>query len=157
MHANPRLGYLKRSADLADVPKRWSFAHNSANAEISAVSSMLQRKHFRKLRLVSSLQLIVPFTSQKSQMTLKIETDSDGQKKIIRLGGRLRSEHLDELKTQMDGDQSRIAVDLDGVTLVDVEAVRFLNTCEKSGTELLHCGPTYVSGSSVKRIEKHKV
>ena len=102
---------------------------------------MLQRKHFRKLRLVSSLQFLLPSTSQKSQMTLKIETDSDGQKKIIRLSGRLRSEHLDELKTQMDGDQSRIAVDLDGVTLVDVEAVRFLNTCEKSGTELLHCCP----------------
>jgi hypothetical protein len=86
----------------------WSFAHNSANAEISAVSSMLQRKHFRKLRLVSSLQFLLPSTSQKSQMTLKIETDSDGQKKIIRLSGRLRSEHLDELKTQMDGDQSRL-------------------------------------------------
>jgi len=87
------------------------------------------------------LQFIVPFTSQKSQMTLKIEKDSDGRKTVIRLSGRLRSEHLDELKTQMDGDQSRIVLDLDGVTLVDVEAVRFLNTCEKSGTELLHCWP----------------
>lgn len=74
-------------------------------------------------------------------MTLKIEKGSDGQKQIIRLSGRLRSEHLDELKTQMDGDQSRIVLDLDGVTLVDVETVRFLNTCEKSGTELLHCWP----------------
>jgi hypothetical protein len=90
-------------------------------------------------------------------MTLKIETDSDGQKKIIRLSGRLRSEHLDELKTQMDGDQSRIAVDLDGVTLVDVEAVRFLNTCEKAVPSCSIAGPTYVSGSSVKGIEKHKV
>jgi hypothetical protein len=91
--------------------------------------------------VVSSLQLIVPFTSQKSQMTLKIEKDSDGRKTVIRLSGRLRSEHLAELKTQMDGDQSRIALDLDGVTFVNVEAVRFLNTCEKSGTELLHCWP----------------
>ena len=74
-------------------------------------------------------------------MTLKIEKGSDGQKQIIRLSGRLRSEHLDELKTQMDGDPSRIVLDLDGVTLVDVETVRFLNTCEKSGTELLHCWP----------------
>ena len=74
-------------------------------------------------------------------MTLKIETDSDGQKKIIRLSGRLRSENLDELKTQMDGDPSQIVLDLEGVTLVDVETVRFLNTCEKSGTELLHCCP----------------
>jgi hypothetical protein len=91
--------------------------------------------------VVSSLQLIVPFTSQKSQMTLKIEKDSDERKTVIRLSGRLRSEHLAELKTQMDGDQSRIALDLDGVTLVDVEVIRFLNTCEESGTELLHCWP----------------
>ena len=91
--------------------------------------------------MVSSLQLIVPVTSQKSQMTLKIEKDSDGRKTVIRLSGRLRSEHLAELKTQMDGDQSRIALDLDGVTLVDVEVIRFLNTCEESGTELLHCWP----------------
>ena len=38
-------------------------------------------------------------------------------------------------------DGSWIVLDLDGVTLVDVEAVRFLSTCEKSGTELLHCCP----------------
>jgi hypothetical protein len=76
---------------------------------------------------------------RKSPMTLKIEKDSDGRKTIIRLSGRLRSEHLDELKTQIDGDQSRIALDLDGVTLVDVEVVRFLNACEKSGVELLNC------------------
>ena len=74
-------------------------------------------------------------------MTLKVEKDSDERKTVIRLSGRLRSEHLAELKTQMDGDQSRIALDLDGVTLVDVEVIRFLNTCEESGTELLHCWP----------------
>jgi anti-anti-sigma regulatory factor len=74
-------------------------------------------------------------------MTLKIEKDSDGRKTLIRLIGRLRSEHLDELKTQLKGDQSRIALDLDGVTLVDVEVVRFLNACEESGIELVHCWP----------------
>jgi anti-anti-sigma regulatory factor len=74
-------------------------------------------------------------------MTLKIEKDSDGRKTVIRLSGRLRSEHLDELKTQMDGDQSRIALDLDGVTLVDVDVIRFLTACEESGVNLLHCWP----------------
>jgi anti-anti-sigma regulatory factor len=74
-------------------------------------------------------------------MTLRIERDSDGSKTVIRLTGRLRSEHLDELKRQMQGDQSRIALDLDGVTLVDLEVVRFLSACETSGIELLHCCP----------------
>jgi anti-anti-sigma regulatory factor len=74
-------------------------------------------------------------------MTLKIEKVSDGRKTLVRLSGRLRSEHLDELRTQVDGDQSRIALDLDGVTLVDVEVVRFLSACEDSGVELIHCWP----------------
>ena len=88
-----------------------------------------------------SLHLFLSSRSQKSQMTLKIEKDSNGQKTVICLSGRLRSEHLDELKTQMDGNQSRIALDFEGVTLVDVEAVRFLNACEESGIELIHCWP----------------
>ena len=91
--------------------------------------------------MVSSLQFFQSSTSQKSQMTLKIEKVFDGRKTIIRLSGRLRSEHLDELKTQIDGDQSRITLDLDGVTLVDVEVVRFLSACEDGGVELLHCWP----------------
>jgi len=32
-------------------------------------------------------------------------------------------------------------LDLEGVTLVDIEVVRFLNACEKIGVELLHCWP----------------
>ena len=74
-------------------------------------------------------------------MTLKIEKISDGRRTIIRLSGRLQSEHLDELRTQIKGNPSRIALDLDGVTLVDVEAVRFLNTCEGINVELLHYSP----------------
>ena len=72
-------------------------------------------------------------------MTLKIEKDSDGGKTIIRLSGRIQSEHLDELKTQIRNDQSRIVLDLNGLTLVDVGAVRFLNDCDENGVELLHC------------------
>jgi hypothetical protein len=88
-------------------------------------------------------------------MTLKIETDSDGPKKIIRLSGRLRSEHLDELKTQMDGDPSRMVLDLDGVTLVDGRAIS--KHLKKAVRNCSIAVPTYESGSSVKGTEKHKV
>jgi len=74
-------------------------------------------------------------------MTLKIEKASDGERTVILLSGRLQSEHLDEVKRLMDVDQSQIALDLDGVTLVDVEAVRFLSASEDDGVELLHCWP----------------
>ena len=74
-------------------------------------------------------------------MTLKIEKVFAGPKTIIRLSGRLQAEHLDEFKTQIKGDHSPIALDLDGVILVDVEVVRFLNGCEENNVELLHCSP----------------
>ena len=74
-------------------------------------------------------------------MTLRIEKDSDGQHTTIRLIGHLQSEHLEELKAQMQGSGSRIVLDLDEVTLVDVQVVRFLGRCEQEGTELLYCPP----------------
>jgi hypothetical protein len=74
-------------------------------------------------------------------MTIRIERETHRFKTMIRLSGRLQSKHLDELRTQLAGAQSQIALDLSGVTLVDVEIVRFLNTCEQGGVELLNCWP----------------
>jgi hypothetical protein len=74
-------------------------------------------------------------------MTLRIEKAADRHKTIIRLSGRLQSEHVDELRRQVDETQSPTALDLEGVTLVDFEVVRFLNACENSGVALLHCWP----------------
>jgi anti-anti-sigma regulatory factor len=74
-------------------------------------------------------------------MTLRIEKAADRHKTIIRLSGRLQSEHLDELEMQVDREQLPIVLDLEGVTLLDIEVVHFLNACEKSGVELLHCWP----------------
>ena len=71
-------------------------------------------------------------------MTLRIEKDSDGRRAVIRLSGRLRSEYLEELKEQLRGERGQITIDLDGVTLVDVEAVRFLNQCAADGVEVVH-------------------
>jgi hypothetical protein len=52
-------------------------------------------------------------------MTIRIEKETHRLKTMIRVSGRLLSKHLDELKTQLEGTQSRIALDLNGVTLVD--------------------------------------
>jgi hypothetical protein len=67
---------------------------------------------------------------------VRIEKESVGRKIIVCLSGRLRSEHLDELKLQIEGKASAVALDLDGVTWVDVEVIRFLTGCEQSGVEL---------------------
>ncbi len=74
-------------------------------------------------------------------MTIRIERETHRLQTMIRVSGRLQSKHLDELKTQLEGVQSRIVLDLNGVTLVDVEIVRLLNACEKGSVEPLHCWP----------------
>ena len=74
-------------------------------------------------------------------MTIKFEKETRRLKTMICLSGRLQAKHLEELKTQLEGARSRIALDLNGVTLVDVETVRFLNDCEQEGVEFLHCWP----------------
>ena len=74
-------------------------------------------------------------------MTLKIEKYSDGYSTTIRLIGRIRAKRLSELEKQIRESESKIALDLEEVTLVDVEVVRFLGTCEALGATLLNCSP----------------
>ena len=74
-------------------------------------------------------------------MTLKIEKICDERCTSIRLIGRIRLDDLEELKSQMDGNRPRVVLDLAQVTLVDVDVVRFLMSCEAEGIEFLHCPP----------------
>lgn len=80
--------------------------------------------------------------SATKKALLRIETDSDGQTKVIRLIGRLQSEHVDQLKRQLDDDRvARTVLDLKEITLVDIDVVRFLGASEDKGVELRHCSP----------------
>ena len=72
-------------------------------------------------------------------MTLRIEEKSEGPRTILRLSGRIHAEHVEHLKAQIDGKRGAIALDLADVTLVDVESVRFLGSCQDEGVELLQC------------------
>ena len=74
-------------------------------------------------------------------MTLKIEKYSTGHSTTIRLIGRMRAEHLGELEKQIRESGPAITLDLEEVTLVDVEIVRFLGACEARGVMLLNCSP----------------
>jgi hypothetical protein len=53
----------------------------------------------------------------------------------------MRGEHLEELKAQMKDSGPRVALDLNEVSLVDVDVVCFLGICQTEGVELLHCSP----------------
>ena len=72
-------------------------------------------------------------------MTFKIEKYHDGNSTTIRLIGRMRAEHLSELEKQITESEWKIVLDLEELTLVDVEAVRFLGMCETRGVTLLNC------------------
>jgi hypothetical protein len=76
--------------------------------------------------------------STKKERALKIERNSFNGKTTIRLIGRFQSEHIEELKEQLQGAP---VLDLGEVTLVDVEVVRFLRNCEAEGAEIVHCSP----------------
>lgn len=74
-------------------------------------------------------------------MTCKIERHTDGHHTTLRLIGFVQAEHLEILQAQLESNDPRMMLDLEEVTLVDVEVVRFLGSCEAKGTTLLHCAP----------------
>jgi anti-anti-sigma regulatory factor len=71
----------------------------------------------------------------------KIEHGSDGRDAILRLSGRIESEHLDELKAQIGSGRDHLVLDLEEVKLVDRDVVHFLGICESKGIELRYCAP----------------
>ena len=73
-------------------------------------------------------------------MTLKIERVSGKRGTRIRMSGELRSEHLDQVKAEIERG-GPVALDLEEVDLVDVESVRFLNAREAEGISVLRCSP----------------
>jgi hypothetical protein len=78
------------------------------------------------------------FDATSVGVTFKIETVQDKNGSGIRLIGWLRAEYLPELKAEI-GTISPVVLEMAEVTLVDVQAVRFLSVCEEQGIELRHC------------------
>ena len=74
-------------------------------------------------------------------MTLKIKRIAGKRKTCICLSGQLRSEHLDQVQSEVERGGPRVTLDLEELDLVDIEGVRFLNTCESAGVPILHCSP----------------
>ena len=70
-------------------------------------------------------------------MTLRI----DREQGRIQLSGELRCEHLDQLKAEIERCGSPVVLDLEELSLVDIEAIRFLNECEAKGISVQQCSP----------------
>ena len=74
-------------------------------------------------------------------MTLKIRPVAGKREIRICLSGQLRSEHLDQLKSELERGGPTVALVLKELDLVDIEGVRFLNACESAGMSILNCTP----------------
>jgi hypothetical protein len=72
-------------------------------------------------------------------VTLKIERF----RARVRLSGDLRSEGLDQIKTEIERCGTSAVLDVEEVALVDLDAVQFLNRCEANGVTVLNC-PAYI-------------
>ena len=74
-------------------------------------------------------------------MTLRIESVSDEHGTTISLIGRMQAQHVEELRAQIGASGARVVLDLEALSLVDIEAVRFLGTCRAGGISIVHCPP----------------
>ncbi len=74
-------------------------------------------------------------------MTLRVERDSSQSGSALRLIGHVGTEHLEELRTQLELLSGRVSFDLEEVTLVDAEAVRFFVESESRGVEVVNACP----------------
>jgi hypothetical protein len=88
-------------------------------------------------------------------MTLMLERGSDGGRSTLRLIGNVRSEDLEEIADELQLCGPGAALDLEEVTVVGVEVIRFLGECERQGTELRSC-PAYVREWISREGEPHE-
>jgi anti-anti-sigma regulatory factor len=84
-------------------------------------------------------------------MMLKIDRHAAVAELLLRLTGDLRMENLDELKTQIQAGRDNVIIDVGGVTLIGVEGIRFLNSCEDSGIAIANASPFISEWMSLER------
>jgi len=86
---------------------------------------------------------------------LKITRAANGEV-VIKLSGRMDAENLVELETLMtsEADGRRIVLDLRDLTLVDQNAVSFLNRCEADNITLKNC-PAYIREWITRERNQH--
>jgi hypothetical protein len=76
-------------------------------------------------------------------VVLRIEEHPDGPRTTLVLSGRIESSDVQQLRLQIDGSETDVALDLRQVRIVDRDTVCFLARCETRGIELLEC-PSFV-------------
>jgi hypothetical protein len=84
---------------------------------------------------------------------LRIETEMDGPRIVLRLIGRVRSDCIDELRERVRNQASLMALDLAEVDIIDLQSVRFLRDCQDQKIELRNCAPYILEWIRRERVE----
>jgi len=74
-------------------------------------------------------------------MTIRIQQTTEGECTVLRLSGELVSSQREALLEEIEDSNNTISLDLEEVTLVDLDSVQLLARCEAKGLELLNCPP----------------
>jgi hypothetical protein len=111
-----------------------SFSNCSANAE--KWQRFLQEMPLRTIFFPRPIRCSTEFA-----LTFKIETLPCADRLIIRLIGELDATCLPELEAQIGSGRPSIELEMDEVTLVDIDVVRFLISCEARDIQLRGCPP----------------
>ncbi|HEY6343398.1 MAG TPA: hypothetical protein VIY49_18030 [Bryobacteraceae bacterium] len=84
---------------------------------------------------------------------LRIETETDGSRIILRLIGRIGANCIEELRERVENRASILILDLAEVHLVDLPSVRFLRDCQDQKIELRNCRRTFWSGFDASELK----
>jgi hypothetical protein len=84
---------------------------------------------------------------------LRIETEVNGPRTILRLSGRMRRSSIGKLRELLDSRGSDAVLDLAEVDLVDLQSVQFLRDCQDRKIELRNCLPYILEWIRLERIE----
>jgi anti-anti-sigma regulatory factor len=84
---------------------------------------------------------------------LRIETEKEGPRIVLRLIGRVRADHIEELRDRVQKQASLMVLDLAEVDLIDLQSVHFLRDCQDQKIELRNCSPYILEWIRRERIE----
>jgi hypothetical protein len=119
----------------ATSPKR-RLGENSTTADISPSATAENGR-------ILSVTKDGTFVATATEMILRIVEESGDKQIVLRLIGRIESEHLHDLEAHIANQTRTIVLDLSEIKLVNEAAVRFLRVSEDQGIELRNC-PSYV-------------
>jgi ABC-type transporter Mla MlaB component len=74
-------------------------------------------------------------------MTLKIKRICEKDESRLCLSGELRGTHVVDLRAEIERLVQPAILDLDEVSVVDIDGIRLLNECQAQGIQVVKCSP----------------